>query len=232
MVEDVLRTLTLFNDNKAWLYLKSLLNVVFVFTTTCFIYAHAYTFNPLGIGWDYNSLVNCIAKGEYIIPLRIYFIVWVASWFVGEGTFLLGNYFLSEIIKTRIGKFSFLKYLGIDKSANPQRLLNLFVKLHKNFSEERIKELEKRMEKQIQENSKEFVLLIRTVATITIAFIQINYFGWLLLTFLVAFIIFWAVSLILKYHIGVILIASIDKLKVEVKEIVHQKTSEDYIAKN
>ncbi len=145
---------------------------------------------------DYKGILNFFIKGNFFIPFSIFIAVWSVSQFIALIIFTSINHFQTlkltrEIVYYQIKKETIDKNLKqISKAsryATPIRITKgMMIEMYQQLKNELTPELYQKMETELKipkENLEaNFILVFRAFIAITIYFLSIQQFGWILFT--------------------------------------------------
>jgi hypothetical protein len=174
--------------------LRRALNLLFNVSITSYIYERAYGQYDWFNYSDYKLILNFFIKGNFFIPLSIFIGVYGITAFLSLAIFSSVNHFAvvrwtRQIISYQVKKESLEKQLGefekTTERVTPIKfrkdvLLRLYTEMQKRITPRMYERLQKSL--QVSKNNLEatFHLAFRAFVAITIYFISIDYFGWLL----------------------------------------------------
>lgn len=183
---------------------RRMLNLLFTMSITSFVYHKCYgDYSWLNYN-DYKGILDFFIKGTFFIPFSIYLVVYSLTQFFSIAFFGTLNHFKTIKITREILYYQFKKETiderlqeinTASKYVSPIRLtkhtmLEVYQELRKHITPEAFEEIEKGLKEPKQNLEANFTLAFRMMIAITIYFLLLPQFGWLL--YLTAMIVLFA----------------------------------------
>ena len=174
--------------------IRRILNLLFNISIASFVFQKFYGNYTWLNYYDYKGILDFLVKGKFFIPLSIFFIVYGFTQFLAMSFFYLISHFKSVRLAREILAYQYNKesveqglndFTEVSKIVSPVTLtkdvmVELYKELRKNISEETINEIEKSLEEPKKNLENNFYLLFRMLIAVTIYFISLAEFSWLL----------------------------------------------------
>lgn len=143
---------------------------------------------------DYKGMLNFLIKGEFFIPFSVFIAVYGITYFLAQAIFAATNHFKTlkwtrQILYYEIKKRAIDQHLKdldkVSKKVSPVRLtkplmIELFNELKNHLTPEAYQNLETALKQPKQDLEANFHTAFRLLIAITIYFISLPQFGWLL----------------------------------------------------
>lgn len=195
--------------------LRRMLNLLFNISIASFIYEKCYgSYSWLNIT-DYKSILDFFIKGNFFIPFSIFVVVYGVTQFMSSAFFSILNHFKSVKIQREILQYQYKKD-KIDKGMSeihkaskyvapmdltPELMLKAYQELRKDIKPEVFQELESGLKEPKQNLEANFNLAFRALIAITLYFISLPQFGWILFTVVAIVLLLGMYILILAYRL-------------------------------
>jgi hypothetical protein len=213
---------------------RRLLNLLFNISIASFIYEKYYgTYTWLNYN-DYKGILDFFIKGNFFIPFSIFLVVYGTTQFLSISIFYVINHVKSVNLTREIFQYQFkkeniderLKDINkVSKIVSPIRptkntMLAVYQKLRNHITPEAFAAIEKSLKEPKQNLEANFTLAFRMIIAITIYFLSLPQFGWLL--YLTAMLV-----LISSMYILLISYRFLDILPTLMRKFHHQ--AEEYL---
>lgn len=207
---------------------KDLLNILFVLSISSFIFEKFYFKYDLIDVTDYKIVYAFFVKGDFAIPLSIFFISWALTNILGNLTFLLANSALTNYFRRQIERTEIELKKEFDKvEKNVKEVHNismkerygkdwinyLIEKIKLSFSQAEYEKLLRYMSKTKIEKEDEFVILLRGLIAISIYVCVVPYFGKILYFLLISTFLFYVLIIVSIYQLMELTPELISKIK-------------------
>lgn len=173
---------------------RRMLNLLLNISIASFVYERCYGYYTWLNYNDYKGILDFFIKGNFFIPFSIFLVVYSLTQFVSIVFFLGLNHFKSIKITRQIIQYQFKKETvderireinKVSKYVTPIRLtksklLELYQELRNHITPEAFEEIEKGLKEPKQNLEANFTLAFRMLIAITIYFLSIPQFGWVL----------------------------------------------------
>jgi ABC-type multidrug transport system fused ATPase/permease subunit len=185
---------------------KHLLNFLFVVSISSFLFEKFYYKYQLLDVTDYKTIYAFLVKGDFAIPLTIFFIVWVLTFSISTYAFVFANMALSKFFRKKMNKLEIdLKKQSddVEKAAEITHGISfkekygkdwfefLIEKIRASYTTNDLQSLLAYMSKIKSEKEDEFVILFRGLIAVSIYVTITPHFGkWLYIILLIAFLIY------------------------------------------
>jgi hypothetical protein len=212
--------------------IRRMLNFMFNASITSYFYEKIYgTYQWLSIT-DYKGVLNFLFKGYFFIPLAIYLLVLGSTSLVSVALFHLTTYFTGvswtkkivnakythDDIRERLRMLKITSLIVSPVKFTESRVINLYHQLQPQVSQNDLAEITREFAKYQSTIENTFNLTLRALIAITIYFIQLPQFGWLLYV------------LVLAMLIAALLIFRVGYLVLEVLPIAVEKYYKEFAA--
>jgi hypothetical protein len=213
---------------------RRLLNLLFNISIASFVYEKYYgTYTWLNYN-DYKGILDFFIKGNFFIPFSIFLVVYGTTQFLSISIFYVINHVKSVNLTREIFQYQFkkeniderLKDINkVSKIVSPIRptkntMLAVYQKLRNHITPEAFAAIEKSLKEPKQNLEANFTLAFRMIIAITIYFLSLPQFGWLL--YLTAMLV-----LISSMYILLISYRFLDILPTLMRKFHHQ--AEEYL---
>ncbi|MCA6362331.1 MAG: hypothetical protein IM638_04795 [Bacteroidetes bacterium] len=210
------------------------LNLLFNISIASFVYEKFYG-NYTWLNYnDYKGILNFFVKGNFFIPLSIFFVVYILTQFISLTFFVALNHFKTIKITREILQYQFKKEKidarlneinKVSKYVSPVKLtkktmLEMYQELRNHITPEAFEEIEKSLKEPKQNLEANFTMSFRMMLAITIYFFSIPEFGWLL--YITAMVI-----LIIGMYVLMISYRFLDIIPTLMRKLHHQ--AEEYL---
>lgn len=174
--------------------IRRVLNLLFNISIASFLYEKFYG-NYTWLNYDdYKGMLDFLVKGKFFIPLSIFFIVYGITQFFALILFrtlnhlkyvkltreILSYQYNKESVDNGLNDFTEVSDIVSPVTLTKEDMLELYEELRKNISEETIREIEKSLEEPKKNLENNFYLIFRMLIAVTIYFISLAEFSWLL----------------------------------------------------
>lgn len=174
--------------------IRRVLNLLFSISITSFLFESFYfKYNWLDFT-DYKNLLNFFIKGHFFVPFSLFIIIHACIDIFAEGVFTLSTLRNSSALLKKIINYEFKKedYRNLLSTMNDNPVVEMPVEWNKSFivklfshikssvPADAWQKFEEACEKQKQLVKKNFNLAFKALVVITIYFVTLSYFGWLL----------------------------------------------------
>ena len=209
MIDQVKKVGDLIGKKKLFPLAQHLLNFLFVISISSFLFEKFYFKYKLLDITDYQVIYNFLIKGNFAVPISIFFIVWVLTFFISKYAFIVANSALSKRFREKINKIEaeILKEKSIQE---PSSIKDDREKDWVRFLVEEIKASNTKkdlnrilafMRKKKDECQDEFVVVLRGLIAVSIYFSAVPYFGYLLFSILIAAFLIYVFLLVSLYQL-------------------------------
>ena len=223
--------------------------MLFNISIASFIYEKAYGDYVWFDYSDYKAILDFFVKGSFFIPLSIFIAVYGTTQFLSVTIFTTINHFATvkwtrEIIYYQVKREGLEKGLDefdeVSKRISPIRLtkellINLYTHLRSELTTEAYEKMEKELKEPKNNLEETYHLAFRAILAITIYFISIEHFGWLLYGLTIFTLVLGMYLVMLAYRLLDIFPTIVRKFHTEAEKYVtnlQTQTSNDKPTKN
>jgi hypothetical protein len=209
--------------------IRRILNFLFSASITSFLFQTFY-FKYDWLDLDYKSILDFLVKGDFFIPFSLFLVVHFGLFFLSSLAFNLtmtrkSNRVLSNILKYQLKKKhikSFKKSLKNNLVApvhiDDETWIRIYDHVKNSVTKEQWEELEKMLVEKKQLIEPNFNLICKLMVVVSIYFITIPHFGWLLYALVLLFSLLGLICL-WWLHLGLdVFPAAVRKFNTEVQK--------------
>jgi len=232
MFEQIISIAEKLEDKKFLVVLRRILNVLFISNITSVLFEKFYYKYSLLDLADYTGIIDFFIKGQYIIPLIIFFHVWLLTWIIGYFGFSLYHLKIVEKYKSRILGMSFqqdkLDNTNIELEKNiPYKInekwyLSLYIEIKKSFNQDNKRKILKALNNAKEIVIQNFILLIRALFTVILLFIFLPDFNTFLFIIVIITVIITTILLSWGYRILEVLPVLFQKAAFEFEKMLQK----------
>lgn len=178
-MEEIQKFFSLVNSDKLSISIKNALSIVAMFSVTYFSYFSVYTPKYVTMNLGQSDFFNFILKGEILIPLLIFFIVWNLTKFIAD--IIIGIVQVSTenrifVLMKLYGlpKLEILKFTLMFKIRRGDRYNKLMTRMSSIIPADEMKESEKLLSERKKECTDDTTLLLRLFLFLISSQLQID----------------------------------------------------------
>ncbi len=221
--------------------ISRILHVLFSASIASFLFEKFYFhYHWLEIS-DYKGILDFFIKGYFVVPFTIYVVVHFSINLFSTALFSLLTFFKSATLLNRIHKFQLTKEesnAAIDKLNNnpvvepPEKwtepaFFKLYEHIKSNVPAAQWNRMEADLDKQKINVQKNFHLGIKTIIVVTIYFVTISYFGWMLYLVFLIVILLTLLGLWVSYLFLDLFPAAIRKFRYETDKYILESRAQN-----
>ncbi len=185
----------LIRSKKLFPLAKHLLNFLFVVSISSFLFEKYYFKYELLDITDYKKIYTFLVKGNFAVPLTLFFITWIITYSISTYAFVFANMALSKRFRKKINEIEIELEKKADKIDTAAEITHgisfkekygkdwvtfLIEKIKASYTSKDLERLLKYMSKVKVEKEDEFVILFRGLIAVSIYVCVIPYFGGIL----------------------------------------------------
>lgn len=209
---------------------RRVLNLLFSISLTSFLFEKFYfKYSWLDIT-DYKSILNFFIKGNFFVPFSLFIIIHYFLDWLSDTVFTLSTMKKTSKIIKKIWDYQFSKsdykailektndnpVVDLPEAFNKSYILSIYDHLVKSIPAEQWTAMEKALDDQKRSTQESFKLAFKALVTITIYFITIPYFGWILYSLVLVVLTFILIGLYYGYLLMEIVPSAIRRFHIEV----------------
>lgn len=219
-MESILKILVSIRRGKVLMVLNPILNILFISSITYSICKYFYPTFGIPTEIQLQPTIEYFLNGDFIIPSGIFLLLWTISSFLFEILFLWINSLITSRINRCFQKIFLNPETEINDITNSTKISNIpnwVMEIYKNIRNS-INDSKKTQINQLLNISKidlsyDFILLWRSIIVVTMFFVQVNYFGWILYGLILVTQIVMIVKILIGYQVIVFIPIFYSKLK-------------------
>lgn len=171
--------------------IRRILNFLFSISIASFIFEKFY-FKYEWLDPSYKSILDFFVKGSFFIPFSLFVVVHFLLYFFSSALFSFtttrkSSKALTQILKFQLKK-SHVKSFKRKLKNNPitpiavdaETWINIYEHIRSSVTADQIAEFQKALDAQKQIIEHNFNLIVKLIVVVTIYFVSINHFGWIL----------------------------------------------------
>lgn len=187
----ILKIAELIRHGKILTVVKPFLSVIMVAGITYAIYHKRYGAVVLPDEFSLKKTSEYFLNGDFIVPFGIFFFVWAMTSIICGAFFDLINSKITDWIWKHINPLNFIDPTRTVEDAKlnagtlvgvprKQWAVRMYEAVRNKINNQKIEEINKRLQLAQLEYASDFVLIIRSIIAIVIYFNSVTYFGWIL----------------------------------------------------
>lgn len=199
MIDQVKKFGDLIGKKKLFPLTQHILNFLFVVSISSFVFEKYYFKYKLLDITNYNLVYNFLVKGNFAVPISIFFVIWALTFFIAKYVFIMANQALSKRFRKKINAIEdeILKEKTVRESSSIKDdrekdwVRFLVEEIKANNTKQDLNRILAFMRKKKDEFQDEFVVVLRGLIAVSIYFSIVPYFGHLLyLILIITFVIY------------------------------------------